>query len=272
MNGPNSRRGRAAVQAALLLLSVPVVAQDFDEIKHRGSLRVLAVTSRDPDDFFAPSAGVGFDREVLEAFARFHRLSLEVVPQTAWDALVPALLQGKGDVIAGRFTVTEQRRKAIAFTEEVFPTRNVVVTRRPHPAVTTVEQLRQVKVGTVKGTSLAEAVTAAGVPTANVDDSVPSGTLPAALKAGKVAAVVMGIEDAIAEQRRDPEIEVGAFLGPPGALAYGVRKQDTHLREALDEYLRNYRRSGNWSRLVVKYFSAQALDVLKKARETAGPP
>lgn len=77
--------------------------------------------------------------------------SLEVVPVAAWDALIPELLAGKGDLIAGRFTVTESRRKLIAFTSEVFPTRNVVLTRRPHRVVETLAELRQEKVGTVKG-------------------------------------------------------------------------------------------------------------------------
>jgi hypothetical protein len=35
---------------------------------------------------------------------------------------------------------------------------------------------------------------------------------------------VLGIERAIAAQREDAQIELGAFLGPPGSLAYGVRK------------------------------------------------
>jgi hypothetical protein len=38
------------------------------------------------------------------------------------------------------------------------------------------------------------------------------------------------------------------------------------LLKALDEFLENNRRSGAWSRLVVKYFGKTALDVLKKAR------
>jgi len=260
----------------LLALAVLVVASrgrlqalDLDEIEKRGTLRVLAVVLTQPDEFMSTSPGVGFDREVLEGFARLHRLDLELVPQPSWDHLIPALQQGKGDVIAGRFTATDSRRRLIEFTAEVFPTRNVVVTRRPRHSVTTLEQLRQERVGTVKGTSLAEAVAGAGVPPANVDDALPTGTLPAALKAGKVTSVVLGVENAISAQQADSELELGLFLGPPRSLAYGVRREDPRLRESLDEYIGNLRRSANWSRLVVKYFGEQAPEVLKKARAEA---
>jgi membrane-bound lytic murein transglycosylase F len=222
-----------------------------------------------PEDEFFPipaTAHTGLDRDVLEGFARLHRFKLEVVPVEGWDNLVPALLQGRGDVIAGRFTITEARLKQIAFTSEVFPSRNVVMTRRPHAPVQTLEALKHEKVGTIRGSSMAEAVKAV-VPASNVDDSIAPGGLPAALVSGKVTAVVLGIESAIAAQRLDPRIELGTFIGPPGSLAYGVRKADGALLSALSEYIDNVRRSSTWSRLVMQYFGEAAPDILRKARE-----
>ena len=114
------------------------------------------------DEFFPvpPGPRPGFDRAVLDGFAGLQRIKLEVVPVPGWDNLIPALLQGRGDLIAGRFTVTDTRLKQIAFTSEVFPSRNVVLTRKPHAPVATVEALRDEKVGTNKGSSMAEAVRA----------------------------------------------------------------------------------------------------------------
>jgi len=258
---------RACLSLAALACAVNAGA-DLAEAKARGALRVIVMTPRGRDEFFPvrPDPEPGFDREVLDGFAQLQRVKLQVVPAASWDALVPDLLAGKGDLIAGRFTVTESRKKLIAFTSEVFPTRNVVLTRRPHRVVRTVEELREEKVGTVKGTSLAEAVAAAGVPKPSVDETIPSGTLPDALKAGQVTAVVLGVENAISAQRVDPALQLGLFLGAPTSLAYGVRKGDVELRKALDEYIENLRRTATWSRLVVKYFGEMAPQVLKKAR------
>jgi ABC-type amino acid transport substrate-binding protein len=259
-------RAMALVTPVLALAGWTASAADWPEIRGRGALRVLAVVANQQGEFFTETPGVGFDREILEGFASLHKLKLEVVPVPSWDGLVPALQQGKGDLIAGRFTVTKGRSELIRFTTEVFPTRSVVLTRKPHRVVRTLEEFRAEKVGTVKGTSMAEAVAAARVPPANVDDSLPTGTLPAALKAGKVTAVVLGIESAIAAQRQDPEIQLGLFLGSPGALAYGVRKEDAELLGLLNEYVGNLRRTPSWSRLVVKYFGESAPEILKRAR------
>jgi ABC-type amino acid transport substrate-binding protein len=263
----NLRLSLLALALALPLAPTPALeARDLPEIQRSGVLRVLAVLVNQQDDFFSAQPGRGFDRELVEGFATLARVRLEVVPETTWDALVPSLLQEKGDLIAGRFTVTESRRSVIAFTSEAFPTRNVVLTRKPRRVVTTLEELRAEKVGTVKGTSMAEAVAAAHVPPSHVDDAVPTGTLPAALRAGRVTAIVLGIENAIAAQRQDPDLQLGVFLGPSGSLAYGVRKEDTALRQALSDYIDNLRRTPTWSRLVVKYFGEAAPDILRKAR------
>jgi ABC-type amino acid transport substrate-binding protein len=114
---------------------------------------------------------------------------------------------------------------------------------------------------------MAEAIAAAGVPPAHVDDAIPTGGFAEALKAGRITAAVWGVESAIAAQREDPAIQIGMFLGPPSSLAYAVRKDEGALLQALDDYISNLRRTPTWSRLVVEYFGAAALEVLKKARE-----
>ena len=66
---------------------------------------------------------------------------------------------------------------------------------------------------------------------------------------------------------KDPELQIGAFIGQASSLAYGVRKEDAKLFQALNGYVSNLRKTPTWSRLVVKYFGAAAPEILKKARE-----
>jgi membrane-bound lytic murein transglycosylase F len=260
--------GRTSSAALLVLaLAAPLAATDLSDIKSRGSLRVLVVLdTRRPEFFALDPASPGFDHEVIEGFARRHQLKLDVVKLPSWDDLVPALLAGKGDVIVGGFRDTEARRKSVAFSAETFPTRMVVVTLKPHRVVQTLEQLRTEKVGAMKGTAMVEAVAAAGVPSQNVDDGVATWSYVDALHAGRVTAVAWSVERAIPAQREDPNLQLGMFLDGPGALAFAVRPQDTKLLAALDDHISGVRRSGVWSRLVVKYFGANALDLLKQAR------
>lgn len=245
--------------------AAPAAGSDLAAIQKRGTLRVLAVVI-DPDEFITSQAGVGLEREMLEAFARLHRVELSVTDVQSWDRLVPLLLEDRGDLVAGRFTATDARRQRVDFTAEVFPTRAVVVTRKPHPAVASVDALRHEKVGTVRGTSLADAVAALNLPAEAVDDGVAAGTLPQALKSGRVSAIVLGVENAMAEKHKDPDLQIGGFVGPPGSLAWAVRREDASLKAALDEYISGMRRTPTWGRLAVKYFGEDAPEILKGAQ------
>ena len=261
-------RSLLSLLCAAAVLAPPLAQAGMTEVRSAGTLRVLAVLDPNRPEFFSLRADLppGFDHEILQGFADLHRVKLQVVSVPSWDALVPSLLAGKGDVVAGRFTATEGRRKTIDFTQEVFPYRLVVLTRKPRPNVTTVEELRREKVGTMKGTNLAEAISTLGLPPANVDDEIPTGGFVDALHSGRVTAVVWGVESVIASQKEDPDLQLGMFVGAPGSLAFGVRKGDTDLRQALDDYVENFRKTTSWSRLVVKYFGSSAPDILKKAR------
>jgi len=259
---------RWRVAAALVgVLSMPTVLRaDFEDIKKSGELRVLVVDGAPVFISLASSGEPGLEREILDGFARMHGLHVRLVEVGAWKDLIPFLLEGKGDLVGGGVGDLPARRRQIDFSHEVFPTRDVVVTRRPTPAITTLEQLRTVKVGTIRGTGLADRVAEVKIPKANVDDQVPSTGFGEALKTGRVTALIDGVEDALLLQRADPEVEMGMFLGPTHSLGFGVRKDCPALRDALSEYVSNVRKSPTWNRLVVKYFGTAAADVLKRAR------
>jgi ABC-type amino acid transport substrate-binding protein len=264
----SARLGRAWLGLMVLCAAVPAHA-DLAEVKKAGVLRVLAVVVPSEPEFIAdgPGQAPGFDREVLRGFAALHGLKIELQPLSSWDALVPALVQKRGDVIAGRFTATDERRKLIAFSAEVFPTRVVVVSRAPAPRIDTLAALRATRVGAVKGSSLVGSLLAAGVPPDKLDAALPSGGSLEALRSGRVEAVAMELAEAIVAQRRDPQLQLGLFVGVTASYAFGVRKDDADLRRALDDYLTGLRLSPTWSRLVAKYFGASAPEILRRARE-----
>ena len=234
----------------------------------RSPLKVLVFPEVDRPEFFATEGKTpGFEREILEGFAKAHKVGLEVVTVPRWEALVPALLDGKGDIVAGHFTNTEERRKQVDFTHGLLPTRSVIITRKPHPAITTLKQLQAEKIGAIKGSAVLEDLLAAGVPRANIDDSITPNNILDALRAGKVTALVRSVPLAVLSQKDDPEIQLGMFLGGGSHFAFGVRKGDQTLLEALDAHIDLLNQTGQWNRLVVKYFGANAVDILKKAQQ-----
>jgi ABC-type amino acid transport substrate-binding protein len=207
-----------------------------------------------------PSEAPGFEREMMEGFARLQGLKLEVVPVRTSDERMATLNRGGGDVIIG-IVDTEPRRQLVAFTVEVIPARHLAVTRKPK-VLNTVEELLHEKVGVVKGTSWAAAAAEAGVPLAKTEFFPDRDVLFAALAEGRITATVMSLSDFTLAARRDPNLVGGPYVGPAGSAAWAVRKPDAQLKAALDDYLTNLRRGPSWSRLVVKYFGEQALTVL----------
>jgi ABC-type amino acid transport substrate-binding protein len=259
-------RARAVLfSLAVGLAAGGALAQDAPLLP-RDSLRVLAVLSAEETFFVAEEPRGGFDWEMLEGFARVHKLKLELVPVNGWDDLIPALVAGRGDVIAGGFTATAPRRKQIAFTVETFPTRSVVITRGRAVPPRSLADLKAERIGTLKGSFMLDDLRAAGVTGASIDDSIETGQIPAALKAGRITAGVDGIEAALVAKAKDPELQIGPFVGAPASLAYGVRKADTRLLAALDEHIADARHTPTWNRLAVKYFGPSAPEILKRAR------
>jgi polar amino acid transport system substrate-binding protein len=253
---------------AWLAFAAAAAAGQVPPPRPREPLRVLIVPDQTRAEFFSaePSpAAPGFERELLDGFARTRYSHIEAVGTKGWDELVPALEENRGDLIAGHFTITPDRERHVTFTDGVLPTRTVVITRKPDPPITNVEALRKLKIAVVKGSASLESLLAAGVPRAQIDDSSSQETLLELLRSKKVNAVARSAPLAILNQREDADLQIGVFAGPASEFAWAVRRDNTALRDALNEHLKLARRTGAWNRLVVKYFGQSAVDILKQA-------
>jgi ABC-type amino acid transport substrate-binding protein len=255
----------AAVALAAVVGSTQRAGADLDAITARGSVRVLADPDDDPAWFSAKGGDApGFEREVLEGFARRHKLRFETVPVERWADAIPMLQAGKGDLLAG-VNVTPARQRLVDFTTELLPARHLVVTRHPQPPILTLEELRASRVVVVPHTTWADAVAAAGVPASSTTSVKDVAAALQALRDGRATATVTDVLDYLVQRRGDKELQVGMSLGDPLSSAWAVRKSDPQLRQALDAYLVELRGSANWSRLLVKYYGADAPAVLGRA-------
>jgi ABC-type amino acid transport substrate-binding protein len=216
--------------------------------------------------FEARPAQSGFERELVEGFTRAHRLELRIVPVRNFDQIIPMLVKGEGDLIVG-IVDTPARRQRIAFTSETYPVRHMVVTRKPQPAVASADGLKALKVAVIPGTTWADATREAGVPPGQQVSVADTREMLEALRTGRAQATVMAVFDFALARKHDQTLEAGAFLGVPGVAAWGVRKDDGPLLRAINDYLFTLRMSPAKSAMLVKYFSEDALVLLKNARK-----
>jgi membrane-bound lytic murein transglycosylase F len=253
------REAAVALASTLLLGAAP--ADDLRGIKARGVLRVIAQKDEAPELFNLRAGEPGFEREVIDGFAKLHGLTLEpVVMPTAADRL-PALNASRGDLIIGIVDLPERRRQA-SFSVEVLPIRHMVLTHKPHPPIETLEAFRAAKIGAVRNTSWARVAEEAGAQPEAMTLFADRTEVFEALRQGRIEATVITLTDGIVAMKSRPGLEAGLMLGEPGSSAFAVRKSDTQLLAALDEYLGHFRKSPSWNRLLVKYFGDQALAVL----------
>ena len=265
-------RATACVLAAGLALAAGVAARsvaaaEITGLRIPGVIRVLVASDEQPEVFsFKNDGPPGFERELIEGFARARKLEMRVVPIANWEQIIPDLQKGDGDVIVG-IVDTEARRKRVSFTSEIYPVRHVVVTRQPHAPVASVAELRELKIGVIPGTTWAEATTAAGVPASAQVSCADLNDALDALSRGRITATVMAVFDYALAHKRDKALQAGIFLGLPGTAAWAVRQADHSLLAALDEYIEALKQSPTRSALTVKYFDEDALDLLRRARK-----
>jgi len=262
----SSRIRRAASAAAVVLALLAADPRPAGAQPDATRLRVLVAADEDAEMFsFEPGSAPGLEREMIESFARLHGRRLEVVPVTNFEQIIPMLAAGQGDVILG-IVDTEARRAHVAFTEELLPTRHVVVTLTSRGSIQSLEHLRIQRVGVVTGSSWAEAAAQAGVPPNRTVPFVDSRDMVQALLSGQVTAAVMGLSSLALVQKKHPELRANLFLGPPGRHAWAVRKDDGALRDQLSEHIRMLKGSGTWAHLLSRYLGPESMALLASAR------
>ena len=180
------------------------------------------------------------------------RVHVAVVPLPR-DMLIPALTEGKVDVVAAQLTVTPERQKLVDFSN---PTRSnvseIVVTGPGSAAVSSPDDLsgREVFVRTSSSyhdslLALNERLKAAGRPPALIKpapENLEDDDILEMVNAGLVPATV--VDDYLAQFWKqvfpDLALHPAAALRTGGALAVAMRKDNPKLKEAANLWLRKY--------------------------------
>jgi ABC-type amino acid transport substrate-binding protein len=244
------------------LKSVPHSRFDLAAIRRSGSLRLATISfERVPHEYRVN----GFDLEIVSMFATTQGLELRTTYYDSYAELIPVLLAGAADVAGGALTVTDERRQLVDFSSETFPSRMVVVTRRPRPPVQRAEDVAGHRFGTERGTSPAEA-TRSIARAAAIDDSLRIEQLGAALKEGRITAAVYELHVLRPAQRQDPDLQEGMKVGAIGSLALAVPKGTPELLRSLNQFIHELRCDGRWVKLLMKYFGPDAAEIMRMSR------
>ena len=104
--------------------------RDLDEIKKDGKLRALTTYSA-TSYFLYRGAPMGFEYELLERFAKYLDLELEIVVTNNIDSMLYELQSGDIDIVAHGLTITSGRKENVKFTDYLYLVNQVLVQRKP---------------------------------------------------------------------------------------------------------------------------------------------
>lgn len=171
--------GPRAQEPAAEAVEKPAQTSHLARIKEQGTLTMLSVPHQESTFVkthleTGPMRRVGtaehfegVDVDVMSAFAKHLGVELAIRPAIgegglpAYAALIPALLHGGGDVIASSFSITDERREKIDFSDPYFSVYPAVVVRIDR-GIETIADLAGKKASTVPGTSQERILKAAG--------------------------------------------------------------------------------------------------------------
>lgn len=247
---------------------------DLSELKKRGVLRVL--TENSPLTYYLHRGRrCGFDYELAAMVAKRLGVRLEMVVVPSREALVPWLLDGRGDMIAASFGVSEGRAKRVAFTTRYLPYDEVVVQASKGPKLDSIESLRGRKIGVRRGSSTAELLEqlrASHGPFEIVwlpEDESPSETIDRVVR-GDVPFAVIGSHALAAERTMRSDAEAGPALpseAPRGA-AFAVRPTNPKLLQMLEAFVAKEYRGLEYNVLRRRYFEDG--EVMARGRAATG--
>ena len=219
-----------------------------------GVLTVCTDSPYPPMEFEKDGEFTGFDIELMRAIAGEMGLEVEVV-NSGFDPITSgtALESGQCDIAAASITITPEREEAIAFSEPYFDAEQSLLVKTD-AGVASLEDMKGKSIGVQSGTT--------GEGYANDNDPGASeirafeapGDLFSALEAGQIDAILQDLPVNGFRSTQDDSVEVVETYPTDEQYGFGMSKDNTALKTAVDDALASLRGSGAYDDLYAEWF------------------
>ncbi|PRY72032.1 transporter substrate-binding domain-containing protein [Halomonas ventosae] len=243
--------GTLALLGAVTLATLPAQARDLPEIQE--DVFQVANSGAYPPFSFVNTDGelVGFDVDIAEALAE--KMGVEVNIQTSpWNGIVAALAGGRFDACICSMSATEERQKAVDFTDPYYSSGLSIWVREETDDVSSIADFEGKRVGSTLGetgnqwaTEKAEGrwrnQTFQGLP--DMLNALTTGRIDVMVADDIPVYVALNEDDLPIKQ-----VDVGELPRFPAAIA--VQKGSPELKEALNTALAEIRADGTYQEIV----------------------
>ena len=253
---------RFILLAALAVASQGTLAKDWDTI------RLATEGAYPPFNTTATDGSVqGFDVDIGNALCAQMEAKCSWVKQE-WDGMIPALMGRKFDAIVASMSITEDRKKKVAFTGKYYATPLALVTKDGRELTPDLESLQGMRIGVQRGTVADTFATrfwaGKGV---DIVRYAKQDEVYLDLGTGRLDATWVDALMALGGFLKQPAGEGYAIAGEPvfgrnaeeeaiigEGVGIAVRKRDADLKEKLNKALAAIRADGTYDTIRKKYF------------------
>ncbi|MCA1940058.1 MAG: ABC transporter substrate-binding protein [Caenispirillum bisanense] len=197
----------------------------------------------------------GFDVDIANALCAEMKAECEIVAQD-WDGIIPGLLAKKYDAIVASMSITDERKKAVDFTDKYYSNKLQYVAPKGKEFDTSAAALKGKTIGAQRATISAQWL----------EENVPGvdiklyGTQEEAfldLASGRLDGVLNDVYVTYDWLQTDDGAKF-EFKGQPvyddDEIGIAVRKGDAELRDKLNKALAAIRENGTYAEINKKYF------------------
>lgn len=225
-------------------------------------LKVAIDPTYEPFTFKTPDGKpTGFDVDIANAVCDQIKRKCVFVEQV-WDSMIPGLQAKKYDTIISSMSITEERKKAVDFTDKYYNTPSKIVVKNDikfaGPA-----SLKGKKIGVLKGSTQEKyaqgelAKVGVIVTPYEAQDQVYLD-----IKAGRLDGTVADVLEVTGGFLSKPEGKNYGVVGEPlfipkyfgEGAGFAIRKGDTALRTELNAAIKAIRANGTYKKINDKYF------------------
>jgi len=251
-------------------------SRDLQDIKESGKLKALTIYSG-TTYFLYKGRPMGFEYELLERMAKDLDVELEMVIAKDENDLIKLLQEGEGDLIAYGYTITEDRKRKINFTTPLYLSHQVLIQKKPenwrrmklheikNQLVTNATELINDTISVKRNSSYASRIENLS---SELGGPIIIDTLKGTLSTNKIIKKVVDgdIKFTIADQNIAfinssyyPILDISTSLSLSQRIGWAVRKRDTNLLSAVNQWLEKAKKTTDYHVIYNKYFKNKRL-------------
>jgi membrane-bound lytic murein transglycosylase F len=231
----------------------------LDTVRRTGRITVI---SRNNAHCYYTYRGqpMGFEYDLAKAFADYLGVDLEVrTPR--WADMIKALNEGRGDFIAVSMTVTPSRRKMVDFSDEYLSIQQRVIVHEDNGTIKDLADLNGKTIHVRRATSYEERLSELQKEGLDIvvrlHDDVPTEELIQRVASKEIELTMANSNVALLNRRYYPTIRIGIPLEEPQSLGWAVKKEQTGLLRAINDFFNGIKADGTFDDIYESYYGEE---------------